>query len=200
LSPAVAGTDIPPAIAIDVQDDSQLFVTKLRWQQGQTSTEPWVGLTCSACHSNEITYNGKRLRIEGAPSLTDYQSFTTAVYKALDQTWRDDEKFWRFAKRVLGDDQQNSDKLRGELAKLADAQSRLAVANSTPLRYGFGRLDAIGYGYNMIATVVNAQDQTFHTPDAPVSYPFLWNTHQLSVVQWNGGLANGPVVDGTLAP
>jgi hypothetical protein len=100
----------------------ELSFTKLRWKEGQSSTEPWVGMNCSACHSNELTYNGKRLRIEGAPSLTDYQSFTTALDKALDQTWLDDEKFARFAKQVLGDDNQDSDKLRGELAKLVDAQ------------------------------------------------------------------------------
>jgi hypothetical protein len=98
-------------------------------------------LTCSACHSNEITYNGKRLRVEGAPSLTDYQSFTTAVDKALDQTRLDDQKFARFAKQVLGDDRQDSDKLRGELAKLADAQTRVAASNATSMRYGFVRLD-----------------------------------------------------------
>jgi hypothetical protein len=181
---------------IDAQDDSQLSVTKLRWKEGQSSKEPWVGLTCSACHSNELTYNGKRLRVEGAPSLTDYQSFTTAAAKALDQTRLDDQKFARFAKQVLGDDGQDSDKLRGELAKLADAQTRVAASNATPLRYGFGRLDAIGYAFNMIATIAKAPGQIFHVPDAPVSYPFLWNIHQLSAVQWNGGFPNGPVVGG----
>ncbi len=64
------------------------------------------------------------------------------------------------------------------------------------MRYGYGRLDAIGYAFNMIATAVNAPAQIFHAPEAPVSYPFLWNIHQLSVVQWNGGLPNGPVVGG----
>jgi hypothetical protein len=127
--PGPGASDLPIGFVIDAQDDSQLSVTKLRWKEGQSSKEPWVGLTCSACHSNELTYNGKRLRVEGAPSLTDYQSFfTTALDKALDQTWLDDEKFARFAKKVLGDDNQDSDKLRGELAKLADAQTRLAAA------------------------------------------------------------------------
>jgi hypothetical protein len=189
-------SDLPIGFTIDAQDDSQLSVTKLRWKEGQSSKEPWVGLTCSACHSNELTYNGKRLRIEGAPSLTDYQSFTTALAKALDQTRLDDQKFARFAKQVLGDDRQDSDKLRGELAKLADAQTRVAASNATPMRYGFGRLDAIDMAFNMIAMAVNAPGQIFHVPDAPVSFPFLWNIHQLSLVQWNGGLPNGPVVGG----
>src|ERR1700730_6792232 len=146
--PGPGASDLPIGFVIDAQDDSQLSVTKLRWKEGQSSKEPWVGLTCSACHSNELTYNGKRLRVEGAPSLTDYQSFSTAVAKALDQTRLDDQKFARFANQVLGDDVQDSNKLRGELAKLADAQTRVAASNATPLQYGFGRLDAIGYAFN----------------------------------------------------
>jgi hypothetical protein len=82
------------------------------------------------------------------------------------------------------------------LAKLADAQTRLAAANATPLRYGFGRLAAIDYAFNMIATRVNAPGQIFHAPDAPVSFPFLWNISQLSAVQWNASAPNGPVVGG----
>ncbi len=136
------------------------------------------------------------MRVEGAPTLADFQSFREALNKALDQTWLDDQKFARFAKQVLGDDTQDSDKLRGELAKLVDAETKLASANATPLRYGFGRLDAIGNIFNKVATVVNAPGQTFHASDAPVSYPFLWNIPQLNAVQWNASAPNGPVVGG----
>ncbi|MDQ6702250.1 MAG: di-heme-cytochrome C peroxidase [Pseudomonadota bacterium] len=194
--PGPGASDLPIGFAIDAQDDSQLSATKLRWKERQSSKEPWAGMTCSACHSNEITYNGMRMRVEGAPTLADFQSFQAALYKALDQTWLDDQKFARFAKKVLGDDDQDSDKLRGELAKLVDVQTRLAASNATPLRYGFGRLDAIGNILNKVATIVNAPAQTFHASDAPVSYPFLWNIHQLSAVQWNASVSNGPVVGG----
>jgi hypothetical protein len=149
-----------------------------------------------ACHSNEITYSGKRLRVEGAPTLADFQSFREALNKALDQTWLDDQKFARFAKQVLGNDGQDADKLRGELAKLVDTETKLASANATPLRYGFGRLDAIGNIFNKVATIVKAPAQTFHASDAPVSYPFLWNVPQLNAVQWNASAPNGPVVGG----
>jgi len=194
--PGPGASDLPIGFAIDEQDDSRLSATKLRWKQGQSSKEPWVGMNCSACHSNEITYSGKRLRVEGAPTLADFQSFQAALYKALDQTWVDDQKFARFAKQVLGDDDQDSEKLRGELAKLVDEQTKLAAANATPLRYGYGRLDAIGNILNKVATIVNAPAQIFHPSDAPVSYPFLWNIHQLSAVQWNASVKNGPVLGG----
>jgi hypothetical protein len=194
--PGPGASDLPIGFTIDDQDDSRLSATKLRWKEGQSTKEPWAGMNCSACHSNEITYNGKRMRVEGAPTLADFQSFRAALNKALDQTWLDDQKFARFAKQVLGDDNQDSDKLRGELAKLVDAETKLASANATPLRYGFGRLDAIGNIFNKVATVVNAPGQTFHASDAPVSYPFLWNIPQLNAVQWNASAPNGPVVGG----
>jgi hypothetical protein len=194
--PGPGASDLPIGFAIDDQDDSQLSTTKLRWKEGQLSNEPWAGMNCSACHLNEITYNGKRMRVEGAPTLADFQSFREALNKALDQTWLDDQKFTRFAKQVLGGDNQDSDKLRGELAKLVDAEAKLALANATPLRYGFGRLDAIGNIFNKVATIVKAPAQTFHASDAPVSYPFLWNIPQLNKVQWNASAPNGPVVGG----
>lgn len=194
--PGPGASDLPIGFTIDDQDDSRLSATKLRWKEGQSSKEPWAGMNCSACHSNEITYNGKRLRVEGAPTLADFQSFRAALDKALDQTWLDDQKFARFATKVLGDDNQDSDKLRGELAKLVDAETKLGLANATPLRYGFGRLDAIGNIFNKVATIVNAPAQTFHASDAPVSYPFLWNIPQLNAVQWNASAPNGPVVGG----
>jgi hypothetical protein len=194
--PGPGASDLPIGFTIDDQDDSRLSATKLRWKGGQSTKEPWAGMNCSACHSNEITYNGKRMRVEGAPTLADFQSFREALNKALDQTRRDDQKFARFAKKVLADDDRDSDKLRGELAKLVDAETKLGSANATPLRYGFGRLDAIGNIFNKVATVVNASGQTFHASDAPVSYPFLWNIPQLNVVQWNASAPNGPVVGG----
>jgi hypothetical protein len=194
--PGPGASDLPIGFTIDDQDDSRLSATKLRWKEGQSAKEPWAGMNCSACHSNEITYNGKRMRVEGAPTLADFQSFRAALDQALDQTWVDDQKFARFAKQVLGDDTQDSDKLRGELAKLVDFEAKLALANATPLRYGFGRLDAIGNIFNKVATVVKAPAQTFHASDAPVSYPFLWNIPQLNKVQWNASAPNGPVVGG----
>ncbi|MGH6823415.1 MAG: di-heme-cytochrome C peroxidase, partial [Methylocella sp.] len=194
--PGPGASDLPMGFAIDAQDDSQLSATKLRWKEGQSTNEPWAGMNCSACHSNELTYNGKRLRVEGAPTLADFQSFRAALNQALDQTSRDDQKFARFAKKVLGDDSQDSDKLRGALAKLVDFEAKLAKANFTPLQYGFGRLDAIGNIFNKVATIVNAPNQNFHASDAPVSYPFLWNIPQLSAVQWDASAPNGPVVGG----
>src|SRR5262249_42449579 len=56
---------LPVGFAIDTQSDRNLSNTKLRWKQQQSDREAWVGMNCSACHTAEITYRGKRMRIEG---------------------------------------------------------------------------------------------------------------------------------------
>ncbi len=66
------------------------------------SGEPWIGMTCSACHTGDIAYNGKRMRIDGAPTLADYETFIEDFAKALQETAAKPDKFDRFAADVLG--------------------------------------------------------------------------------------------------
>lgn len=189
-----AAPDLPMGIAIDAQDDSGLSFTKLRWKGIQSDREPWAGPTCSLCHSNVMTYNGMRIPIEGAPTLADFQSFLNALDSTLVRTRDDDQKFARFAAKVLAGGDVNADKdmLHAALNQLVGWQQTAAAANYTPLRYGFGRLDAIGYTYNKLAMIMRAPGQVYHPSDAPVSYPYMWNVPQLSAVQWDTVAPNGP--------
>lgn len=180
---------LPVGFAVDDNDDSQLGYSRLRWYAGQKSTERWVGLNCSACHTAELTHNGQRVRIDGGPGLVDFQSFIEAVDRALVATRDDPARFDRFAARVLGksrDNRRNRDMLRAELDKLTAWQEKTARLNETPLRYGFARLDAFGHIYNKIAMFVRAELPTANPADAPVSYPFLWDIHRHDRLQWNG--------------
>src|SRR5712691_4719885 len=36
-----------------------------------------VGMTCAACHTRQITAEGKTYRIDGGPAIVDFQSFLT---------------------------------------------------------------------------------------------------------------------------
>jgi hypothetical protein len=179
---------LPIGFTIDTQDDSGLGITQLRWKENQSSREAWMGLNCSACHTSEITYKGKRMRLEGGATLADFQHFMEEFTRALTETRDDAGKFDRFAKVVLkgADTATNRGMLKGELARYLDWQVMLQKANATPLRYGFARLDAFGHIFNKILASTEASDQSFNPSDAPVSYPFLWNIHQFDKVQWNG--------------
>jgi hypothetical protein len=191
---------LPIGFTRDTRPDDDLTVTRLRWKRNQSNREPWVGMNCAACHTAEITFQRspgdpvKRMRIEGGPAIADFQGFMKALDRALIATRDDAGKQDRFAAAVLkdaGDDTpENRQMLAGELRKLIAWELKVRETNSTPLEYGFGRLDAFGHIFNKVALLAEADRQTFHPADAPVSYPFLWNIPQHKKVQWNGIVEN----------
>ncbi len=162
------------------------------------SEEPWVGMTCAACHTGEFAYAGKRVRIDGAPALADFQSFMESLLQSLVATRADTAKLVRFVNAVLGAGASADD--REALIASLDRQIawfiRLGRKNATPIRYGYGRLDAQGHILNKIALSLGAAEPLLDFPsDAPASYPFLWTTPQHKpVVQWNG-IAPQPLAD-----
>ncbi|MDB5934596.1 MAG: hypothetical protein JWQ01_1940 [Massilia sp.] len=186
-------TSLPVGFAVDTQSDQTFSeVTRLRWKKGQGDREPWVGLNCAACHSTELTFQGNRMRIEGAPALADFQGFMKSMNGALAATLVDQKKWDRFASQVLvgTDDAANRTMLKGALDSLVRWQRRVEETNYTHLQYGFARVDAFGHIYNKIRLRAGGAEQPRNPSDAPVSYPFLWNTHQHDVVQWNGMASN----------
>jgi hypothetical protein len=185
---------LPVGFAIDDQDATGLPHTNLMFKARQRPTEPWVGLTCSACHTSEIRYGAKSFRIEGGATSADFQSFIEAINTALDQTRGDSAKFDRFAARVLGSGASAEDEalLRAALDTLTTYQLKIASMNSSHIRYGYGRLDAQGFIFNKVALIVDPATPKGNEPVAPVSYPFLWNTSQQTQVQWNGIAKNEP--------
>jgi hypothetical protein len=60
----------------------------------------WVGLTCAACHTGEVTYHGQRMRIEGGPAHPDIDVFQGELTAALAATASSRPRFARFAERV----------------------------------------------------------------------------------------------------
>ncbi|MCL7422729.1 MAG: di-heme-cytochrome C peroxidase [Methylobacter sp.] len=154
--------------------------------------EDWVGMTCAACHTGEIRYQGRTIRIDGAPTLGDFTAFEQSLIQALQATLGQPDKFDRFAQTVLTDpNEANKTALR---ARMSDHQAWLAQydARSTPTHpYGYGRVDAFGIIMNEVFGRDLQQPDNVRVPDAPVSYPFLWTSPQLDWVQWNGS-ANNP--------
>ncbi len=185
---------LPVGFAVDQQDATGFGHTNLTWKSGQTPSEPWVGMTCAACHTSEIRSGAKAYRIEGGSTLADFQSFIEAANRSLTQTRDDPAKFGRFAGRVLGPAANGPDrqKLHAALDQLVGYQLKIAGMNATHMRYGFGRLDAVGYIFNKVSLIASPDAPTANEPSAPVSYPFLWNTSQQTHVQWNGIALNAP--------
>lgn len=190
---------LPVGFALDVQDDRKFLETSLRWRKNQSKNEPWVGMNCAACHTTKLRYNNKDYVIDGGATLADFQTLLVDLEAALSQTLADPTRFDRFARDVFKlppgsppntpplDTQANRTALRAAVAQhLRYAQDKRAM-NKTNSKYGFGRLDAVGHILNKVVLVSNRKAPVAGAePDAPVSYPFLWNVNQHEKVQWNG--------------
>jgi mono/diheme cytochrome c family protein len=169
-------------------------------------TKPWLGLNCSACHTNQVTYTDPKtneahsLRVDGAPTAGDFQGLFEDMLAGLKDTAADKAKFDRFAQAVTGGvpTQAQSDDVRSELTELVAWEDGLADRNATPLRYGSGRLDAQGHILNKIEMLAILAKHPQPAPlaptpaDAPASYPFIWDAPIEDLVQYNGIVANSP--------
>ncbi len=139
--------------------------------------------------------------VEGAPTLANFVLFFSELNKALEKTYQDETKFTRFAKNVLGDDyaESTAKALKEEVAEQSLQMNTRQAVNDLPSDYpadftSYARLDAFGNIQNAASTFALHDLANKNAPTAPVSYPFLWGTHQSDVVQWNGSAPNTPIV------
>lgn len=163
-------------------------------------SKKWLGMTCAACHTGQVEYDGAKYLIEGAPSMADFERMFRDLVTAMEKTVEDPAKFDRFADTVIADSgtrgdggTSNKGTLRNQLRNMTKIRKDWNERNQGTSDYGHARLDAIGAIFNEVSATAlgvpgNAQDA-----DAPVSYPFIWDTPHHDKVQWNGSVANaGP--------
>ncbi|WP_143869868.1 di-heme-cytochrome C peroxidase [Catenovulum sediminis] len=227
----------------------------------------YVGLTCAACHTSQVVYDGVAIRIDGGPSMANMDGFMRELEIALTSTLNSETKKQRFINAILqynksasvfsNQNYSSAGEISADLEKYVRRVSLYNFINSSPISYGYARLDAFGRIYNRVlqhvinkkqleraicdafdaATakqltetleegLVASDDLThifdklvaqmdlhsdsdklvenmqklqmlkkmlFNIPDAPVSYPFLWDIAQHDYVQWNGIAANSGV-------
>jgi hypothetical protein len=161
---------------------------------GFVKDDDHLGLTCAACHTGLMTYKGRSWLIDGGPTLGDVSRLQREIATALEQTQTGD-KFQRFAKDVLGPAATDADKilLKKNLADVLKTRSEynkhnLPQSGETP--FGPGRVDAFGAILNQVTTQIAGVPGNAQPANAPVSYPFLWDTPHHDRVQWNGAAKN----------
>ncbi|HWO23231.1 MAG TPA: cytochrome c [Kofleriaceae bacterium] len=150
-----------------------------------------VGLTCAACHTAQINYRGTAMRVDGAPTLLDMDGFLRAVQAALAATLADDAKLARFAAAVPGSGDAGA---RREAAKQSLAATlgwfeSYNAANHSTVAEGFGRTDAVGRIFNQVIRFTSGAENSLQ-PNAPTSFPFLWDAPRHDYVQWTGFSSN----------
>ncbi len=151
----------------------------------------YLGFTCAACHTSQINYNGYGMRIDGAPALADMGGMLGSLQTALEKSLSDTAKFERLANIISTETGETKEQFKTRLTdttKILSEYNRVNISHtgSQKVDYGYGRLDAFGRIYNRALSHMTPGKDNFNSPNAPVSYPFLWDTPQHDFVQWNG--------------
>lgn len=157
---------------------------------------PVVGLTCAACHTGELRYDGYAVRIEGGPAMIELAQFQKAVGLAVGLTEKVPGRFGRFADRVLGEDA--SEEARDALEKafgevLADGLARNAALKEQKaegVAAGFIRTDALARIGNEVFGFDMKINGNLVPPDAPVRFPQIWDSSWLTWVQYNSSISD----------
>jgi len=157
-----------------------------------------VGLTCAACHTGQIEYQGKGIRVDGGSATVDLASFQTELGYAVGFAAKIPFRFDRFARAVLGENPSKEEKakLRAQFDRVLNAgldeKNQAAQKNLYPNLVGFGRTDALGrIGNFVFGTELN--NDNLEVANAPVSFPPLWYASWLDWVQYNSSI-QGPMV------
>ncbi|MDO3388297.1 di-heme-cytochrome C peroxidase [Gilvimarinus sp. SDUM040013] len=160
----------------------------LGWVANTHEGETYVGLTCAACHTAQVNWQGRSIRIDGGPAMADMDKMLGELEQAIAATLTQTDKWQRFSTALAAIPQA---KLRAQVElvyrELAAYNARnRSINKGTEVAYGYARLDAFGRIYNRILSHLTPNANNANSPNAPVSYPFLWDTPQHDFVQWNG--------------
>jgi mono/diheme cytochrome c family protein len=159
-----------------------------------------VGMVCSACHTREISVEGRTYRADGGPALADFQGLLTELDTAVGQILASDAAFKPFAISVLQSgtpDPADVAALRGDVDAWYLRYHTLMTRALPSPAWGLGRLDAVGMIFNRLSGLDLGPPPSLLIPDnikkadAPVRYPFLWNAAIQDKTQWPGFADNG---------
>jgi mono/diheme cytochrome c family protein len=173
--------------------------TELRMDKGafQCWQGNWVGLTCAACHTGKVNYQGSALLIEGGPAQNDIEIFRIRLAEAFAANATNPQKAQGFVGRVLAQrpDLSPADVQRGLqcFGQASEARARierqaLAAAKEPPTPAGYARLDALGRGANFLFAESIGVVGNYKPTTAPVSFPHLWDTPYFDWVLYNNSV------------
>ncbi len=160
---------------------------------------PYIGMTCSACHTRDITLNGTRFRVDGGPAFADLLSFFVDTNTSTKAALASDAAFDAFADAVLGTnaDETSKAQLKIELSEWSLRYDTLVTRAAPNIPWGPARADAIGMIFNRLTGLDLGEEPPHLIPenikpaDAPARYPFLWNAARQDQTQWPGFADNG---------
>ena len=163
-----------------------------------------VDITCAACHNGQLNFTRDGattgIRIDGGSSLVAFTdsnagSFQLELGLSIVETFLNPLKFLRFAGNVLGP---GANTLKGKwllwrdlfavLRELGSVKAGSSASSLYPVQEGFGRTDALARIGNVVFGD-HVAPQNYHTGDAPVSFPYLWNIWKFDWVQYTASVS-----------
>src|SRR5271170_5171482 len=97
---------------------SKTVIATPRWKGEETGE--FAGMTCAACHEEELEYKGKHIRIDGGVgNKFDMQGYIEALDNAMQATLTDSAKFDRLAARLAASNSDAKEKLRERFERQA---------------------------------------------------------------------------------
>ena len=153
-----------------------------------------MGITCAACHTQQIMYQDQMIRIDGGQAFIDLNMFLADLTASLKTTMGNADKFARFTQNILGDDASEEELvvLKQNLKSSYDKRQNHMLVNHSDVTSGYTRLDAFGAILNQALLATGEKNNT-NAPTAPTSYPYIWDSPQQDYVEWNGSQSNTSV-------
>lgn len=161
---------------------------------------PALGLTCAACHTGELRYGGKAVRIEGGPAMIEVTQFQKALGLALALTQKIPVfsyfRYARFEKKVLGPnatDAQKAELKQNFAAFMAPLIAETTYTNDNVIyaaEAGFIRTDALTRIGNQVLAVDMENNANFAKASAPVRFPQIWDASWMNWIQYNASISD----------
>jgi mono/diheme cytochrome c family protein len=152
----------------------------------------YAGLTCAACHTGQLQYKGKQIRIDGGTgNRFDLYAWIKALSASLSDVNSDSLKFAQLLERARARGPVDEQDFRDRLAKdSANVNAHVQRSFTVPFPPGPGRADGLESISNSITSIYARIPENSRPSLAPVKPPFLWNAPHAAWVEWSGVIDN----------
>ena len=119
-------------------------------KHAQDLTRDYVGLTCAACHTGDLKYNGERFLIHAGQSNLDYERFISDLSVAVSKAVQDPKGTGYLARMAAkgADEKTATSRLAAAKQRMDGLRDRGQVPAGREA--GPGRLDAVGHILNEV--------------------------------------------------
>ena len=168
-------------------------------KHAQDLTRDYVGMTCAACHTGDLKYNGERFLVHAGQSNIDYERFISDLSVAVSKAVQDPKGTGFIAR--MADKGADEKTATNRVAAAKQRMDGLRERGQVPAgrEAGPGRIDAVGHILNEVfghqygnpndaarPYDPNGSDSASTKPiQVPVSVPAVWNAARLQCVQTN---------------